>query len=108
MLIRIPISAVILLRMHYNSDNNIIPHIIVLIFAQKIYQEIAGSDRSGVSRCRVPGEDKEKSLKNRHKGSFDPSCLFFNYCDISFFSHLPQSLHPLQISFIAHSLQLSR
>ena len=35
MLIRIPISAVILLRMHYNSDNNIIPHIIVLIFVQK-------------------------------------------------------------------------
>ena len=35
MLIRNPISAVILLRMHYNSDNNIIPHIIVLIFVQK-------------------------------------------------------------------------
>ena len=35
MLIRKLISVVIRHRMHYNSDSNIIPHIIVLIFAQK-------------------------------------------------------------------------
>ena len=58
MLIRKLISVVIRHRMHYNSDNNIIPHIIVLIFAQKkVIRKSAGFDRSGISRFRVPDRD---------------------------------------------------